>query len=66
MDQHDIFLRKRDQKRGNYERALQQFEDFCNGPNSKPIAVAGLIQVFEFTFELAYNARGPKLNDPQV
>jgi nucleotidyltransferase substrate binding protein (TIGR01987 family) len=54
MDQHDILLRRRDHKRANYERALQQFEDFCDGPISRPIEVAGLIQGFKFTFELAW------------
>jgi nucleotidyltransferase substrate binding protein (TIGR01987 family) len=54
MDRHAALLRKREQKRDNFERALKQFEDFCESPITRPIEVAGLIQGFEFTFELAW------------
>jgi nucleotidyltransferase substrate binding protein (TIGR01987 family) len=54
MDQYEAMLRKRDQKRHNFERALTQFEDFCDSSPTKPIEVAGLIQGFEFTFELSW------------
>jgi nucleotidyltransferase substrate binding protein (TIGR01987 family) len=54
MDRHTALLRKLEHKREHFERALEEFEDFCEYPISKPIEVAGLIQGFEFTYELAW------------
>jgi nucleotidyltransferase substrate binding protein (TIGR01987 family) len=41
---------------GDFQRALERFEEALDIPRTHPLAIDGTIQRFEFSFELAWKA----------
>lgn len=63
MEQHDIRWKQRFQ---NFEKAILQLQDAVVKNNLSKLEKAGVIQVYEFTFELAWKTLKDFLEEKMV
>ena len=63
MDIHDIRWKQRFQ---NFETAFAQLEQAVAKENVTPLEMAGVVQTFEFTFELAWKTLKDYLEEKKV
>lgn len=63
MEQQDIRWKQRFQ---NFEKAILQLQEAVQKNNLSKLEKAGLIQVYEFTFELAWKTMKDFLEEKQV
>ncbi len=63
MEDKDIRWKQRFQ---NFEKAISLLQDAVNKKNLSDLEIAGVIQIYEFTFELAWKTVKDYLEEKQV